>query len=180
MSHKAFSMLHLLCTLLLSAALSANAADAASASAYSSKRLSTPEDLAAIRKVLDDFMSAIASKDGKLLSTLILNSRILFTSPGDQTSVDSARKLDVNFDGIGVGGFGQFSRYISTTPDKIRETFQNVEIAQDGPFAWVVFDYEFFANDKVGNYGVEHWQLRKTDGRWKIFSVVWTQHEPPK
>ena len=32
----------------------------------------------------------------------------------------------------------------------------------------------------LSNYGVEHWQLRKTDGRWKIFSVVWTQYEPPK
>jgi len=142
------------------------------------RRISTPEDVAAIGKVLSDFMSAIADKNGKRLSQLILHSRILFTSPGDQARVDSAREFDVHFDGIGVGGFAQFSRYISTTPDKIGETVRNVQIVQDGHLAWVLFDYEFHVNDKLSNYGVEAWQMRKIDGAWKIFSVVWTQHEP--
>ena len=145
-----------------------------------STRVSTPEDVAAIGKVLSDFLSAIAGKNGKLLSTLILHSRILFTSPGDQARVDSAREFDVHFDGVGVGGFAQFSRYISTTPDKIGEIARNVQIVQDGHLAWVLFDYEFHVNDKLSNYGVEAWQMRKIDGAWKIFSVVWTQHEPAK
>lgn len=93
-----------------------------------STRISTPEEVAVIGKVLSDFMSAIANKNGRQLSALILHSRILFTSPGDQARVDSAREFDVHFDGVGVGGFAQFSRYISTTPDRIGEIVRNVQI----------------------------------------------------
>jgi hypothetical protein len=147
---------------------------------YSSKRISNPEDIQAIQQVVEDFRLAIINKDGKKLSTLVLNSRILFTSPGDQKAVDKIRERDVNFDGVGVGGFYAFSNFVSTTPNKIEEKFYNIEITQDGVLAWVMFDYEFYENDKVGNYGVEHWQLRKTDGKWKIFSVIWSQYIPEK
>jgi hypothetical protein len=147
---------------------------------YPHKRISTPTDVAAIRKVTDDFMSAIANKNGKQLSTLVLHSRILFTSPGDQAQVDSVRAIDSNFDGVGVGGFGQFAEFITTTKETVSEKFYNIEITQDGPVAWVMFDYEFYVGGKVTNYGVEHWQLRKTDGKWKIFSVVWSRHVPGK
>ncbi|MBI4851654.1 MAG: hypothetical protein HY819_07655 [Acidobacteria bacterium] len=62
---------------------------------YKNKRISTPEDIAAIKKVLEDFMQAISNKNGKQLSNLVLHSRILFTSPGDQARVDSVREFDV-------------------------------------------------------------------------------------
>jgi len=145
-----------------------------------SRRVSTPEDLAAIRDVLDRFMAAVENKNGKELSALVLHSRILFTSPRDQTGVDAVRAYDANFDGVGAGGFGDFARFVSTTKDAIEERFTNVEMVQDGPVAWVFFDYEFLENGKVENYGVEVWQLRKTDGKWKIFSVVWTSHAPAR
>jgi ketosteroid isomerase-like protein len=147
---------------------------------YKRERVSTPADIAAIRKVVDDFKTAITGKNGKQLSSLVLHSRILFTSPGDQAQVDSERAFDSNFDGVGVSGFGQFAKFITTAKEAIEEKFYNVEITQDGPVAWVMFDYEFYVDGKMTNYGVEHWQLRKTDGKWKIFSVVWTRHVPGK
>ncbi|MGB8338576.1 MAG: hypothetical protein WCD07_00540 [Burkholderiales bacterium] len=147
---------------------------------YATKRISNPEDIQAIKQVVEDFRLAIINKDGKKLSTLVLNSRILFTSPCDQKAVDKIREKDVNFDGVGVGGFYNFANYVSTTTDKIEEKFYNVEITQDGVLAWVMFDYEFYENDKVSNFGVENWQLRKTDGKWKIFSVIWSTYLPEK
>jgi hypothetical protein len=147
---------------------------------YTSKRVSNLEDLQAIKQVVEDFRLAIINKDGKKLSTLVLNSRILFTSPGDQKAVDKIREKDVNYDGVGVGGFYNFSNFVSTTPDKIEEKFYNVEITQDGVLAWVMFDYEFYENEKLSNYGVENWQMRKIDGKWKIFSVIWSQYLPIK
>lgn len=143
-----------------------------------SKRVSTPEDRQAIERVVEDFRQAIIEHDGKKLSKLILNSRILFASPGDQKSVDATRAYDVNFDGVGVGGFNSFVNFISTSKDRLEERFYNVDIKQDGVLAWVNFDYEFYENDKLSNYGVEAWQLHKTDGVWKIFSVVWSSHSP--
>jgi len=38
----------------------------------------------------------------------------------------------------------------------------------------VTFNYDFVVNDKVTNSGIEHWQVCKIDGQWKILSVVWT------
>jgi len=142
------------------------------------RRVSSPDDLKAIRTVVDQFMAAIVHKSGKELAALVLNSRILFTSPGDQAQIDAVRRFDPGFDGVGFGGFGEFARFVATTPDAIEERFHEVAITQDGPVAWVTFDYEFVANGKIQNYGVESWQLHKADGRWKIFSVVWTQHAP--
>lgn len=143
-----------------------------------SRRVSTPEDLAAIRDVLDRFMAAIRAKDGKALSALVLNDRILFNSPGDQARVDAIRQHDTHFDGLGAPGFREFAQFVATSKEPIEERFWNVELVQDAHLAWAVFDYEFLEAGKVQNYGVEAWQLRKTDGKWKIFSVVWSQHEP--
>ena len=145
-----------------------------------SRRVSTPEDVAAIRDVLDRFMAAIRAKDGKALSALVLNDRILFNSPGDQARVDAIRQHDTHFDGLGAPGFREFAQFVATSKAPIEERFWNVQIVQDAHLAWAVFDYEFLEAGKVQNYGVEAWQLRKTDGKWKIFSVVWSQHEPGK
>ena len=77
-----------------------------------------------------------------------------------------------------IGGFYGFANFISTTPDKIEEKFYNINIVQDDVLAWVQFDFEFYDNDKVTNHGVEAWQLHKSDGKWKIFSVIWSSHAP--
>ncbi|MEY4729564.1 MAG: hypothetical protein RL020_722 [Pseudomonadota bacterium] len=169
-------MARYLATLLLCSFFVTSAFGKTDAPAYTSKRISNPEDIQAIKQVIEDFRLAIINKDGKKLSTLVLNSRILFTSPGDQKAVEKIREKDINFDGVGIGGFYNFSNFISTAPDKIEEKFYNVDITQDGILAWVMFDYEFYENDKVSNYGVEHWQMRKIDGKWKIFSVIWSQY----
>jgi hypothetical protein len=40
-----------------------------------------------------------------------------------------------------------------------------------------VFNYDFVVNDKVINSGVEHWQVCKIDGQWKILSLTWTSYD---
>jgi ketosteroid isomerase-like protein len=158
--------------------VSALAPSRSTSAPYTSKRVATREDVAAIRKVHTDFMAAIAAKDGRKLSTLVLNDHILLAPMADQARVDAVRKYNSNFDGVGDGGFSSFAHYISTTSDKLEEKTYNVEVTQDGLMALVTFDYEFVINGKVSNYGLEVWQLRKTDGKWKIFSGTWTQYEP--
>jgi hypothetical protein len=152
--------------------------DSEAASQYAGKRVSTPDDVAGINSILGDFMAAIATKNGKRLSGLVLDSYIPFYPAGDQAYVDRTRKFDANFDGAGLGGFTDFAAYITTTPDRLKESAYNVQITQDGDVAWATFDYESYVNDRVSNYGVEQWALRKTDGKWRIFSVVWTVHKP--
>ena len=46
--------------------------------------------------------------------------------------------------------------------------------ARSLPLGLAIFNYDFVINDKVTNSGLEHWQVRKIDGEWKILSVTWT------
>ncbi len=63
---------------------------------------------------------------------------------------------------------------LSTSNDKLEEKYRNMEIRHDGDMGSATFNYDFLFNEKVTNCGVEHWQVRKIDGQWKILSVAWT------
>jgi len=145
---------------------------------YLGKYKSTPEDIQAITKVSEDFKTALINKDTVLLSSLILNSSILFSSaPAPEHIKNIRKKMDSNFDGIFSGGVPSFYQFLSTEKMPIEEKFYNLKITQDDNMAWVVFDYEFQMDHKTQNYGIENWQLIKNaDDQWKIISVVWSVH----
>lgn len=141
--------------------------------------VSNPEDIKAITRVTEEFQAAIIAKDAKRLSALVLNPHILFTSPASDEFVKKNREtMDVNDDGMDSAGYRSFAHGIANAKAALEEKFYNVKITQDGHMAWVVFDYEFLRDKKVQNYGVESWNMVKRDGKWKIFSVVWSAHFP--
>ena len=138
---------------------------------------SNAADLTKIRSVLEEFRQDIIHKDGYAITKLMLNPNVLFHGIDDQKDVDSARKSNPQFDGIGPSALDGFAKFLSTSKDKLEEKFHNIEIRQDGPLGLVTFNYDFVINDKVTNSGVEHWQVRKIDGQWKILSVTWTSYD---
>lgn len=138
---------------------------------------SNADDLAKISGVLEEFRQDIIHKDGYAITKLALNPNVLFHSVNSQEQVDSARKYNAQFDGIGASALDGFAKFLATSKGKIEETFQNIEIRQDGNLGLATFNYKFIVNDKVINNGIEHWQLCKIDGQWKILSVVWTSYE---
>ncbi|MBV8665385.1 MAG: hypothetical protein JO269_02775 [Burkholderiaceae bacterium] len=162
---------------LLAAALACGAAHAEDAP-YASRAESTPEDTAAIMQLTKDFSAAIVGKNPRQLSSLLVNSGILFTSPMPADGIKMVQeKYDVNFNGVAAGGFTQFAQFIGMSPKPVEEKFYNIKITQDANVGWVMFDFEFLIDGKVQNYGVETWQVMKgIDGSWKILSVVWSSH----
>jgi hypothetical protein len=166
----------------LSSLLLCGVAAAADAPAYVGRYTSTPQDMQAINKVIDDFKLGIKTKNTKLLSSQLLNSNILFDAPGSPKDIAFAHeKYDTTYDGLRAGGYAEFARFIETSKGAIEEKFYNVKITQDTNVAWVMFDYEFLVDGKAQNYGVEAWQMMKVaEGRWKIASVMWTLNRPPK
>src|SRR5258708_1055952 len=138
---------------------------------------SNADDLTKIRSVLEEFRQDIIHKDGYALTKLVLNPNVLFHHTNNQEEVDSARKYNAQFDGIGPSQLDGFAKFLSTSKDKLEEKFNNIEIRQDGPLGLVTFNYAFVINDKVTNSGVEHWQVRKIDGQWKILSVTCTTYD---
>jgi hypothetical protein len=137
---------------------------------------SNADDLAKIRSVLEEFMQDISHKDGYALTKLMLNPNVLFHHINNKEEVDSARKYNAQFDGIGPSALDGLAKLLATSKDKLEEKVHNVEIRQDGDLGLVTFNYDFVVNDKVTNSGVEHWQLCKSDGQWKILSVTWTSY----
>ena len=138
---------------------------------------SNAEDLAKIRGVLEEFRQDIIRKDGNALMKLLLNPNVLFHHINGQDEIDSARKKNAQFDGIGPSQLDGFAEFLATSKDKIEEKFHNIEIRQDGPLGLLTFNYDFVVNDKVTNSGIEHWQVCKIDGQWKILSVAWTSYD---
>lgn len=149
--------------------------------AHIGNHVTTQEDIAAITQVTTDFQQALIKKDVKGLSALMFTSNILFATPASETYLKRIRtEKDVNFDGLPAGGFTGFAKFIEQSTKPIEERFYNIKITQDGHVAWVMFDFEFLEDSRVGNYGVETWQMYKVDGKWKILSVVWSSHGAPK
>lgn len=168
--------------LALFAALSAPLHAAETSAKHAARRISNPADIAAIEQVAKDFQAALAAKDAKRLSTLMHNGDILFTSPPAPEHVQRIRdKMDVNFSGMAPFGYRSFAEFVATAPVPVAERFYNMQITQDGHLAWALFDFDFVEDGKVLNHGVEAWQLLKgADGKWRIFSVVWTSKGEPK
>ena len=173
--HKLVSAVLFGCSLL--AAGMAPAQTAPAAPAHVGRHAATHEDLRAIEQVVADFQAALIAKDVRLLSSLMLHTNILFASPADDAFIKNMRDTtDVQFDGVGAGGYAAFANFIKREPQRTEEKFYNVKITQDRHVAWVNFDYELFVGDTLSNYGVEAWQMVRRDGEWKILSVVWSMH----
>src|SRR6516225_971247 len=121
---------------------------------------SNGDDITRIRGLLDEFRQDIIRKDGYALTKLVLNPDVLFHHTNTQKEIDSARKYNAQFDGIGPSQLDGFAQFLATSKDKIEEKVHNIEIRQDGPLGLVTFNYDFVVNDKVTNSGIEHWQAK--------------------
>jgi hypothetical protein len=137
---------------------------------------SNADDIGKIGNLLEAFRQDIIHRDGDALKKLMLNPNVLFHSIDNQEAVDNARKLDAQFDGVGPSALDGFLTLLATSKDKLEETVYNTEIRQDDDLGLVTFNYDFVINGKVHHSGLEHWQVRKIDGQWKILSVTWTKY----
>ena len=94
----------------LAAALICSPVFAADVPSFAGRYESTPEDIAAINKVVQDFQTALKTKNVKLLSSLMLNSNILWASPASPKGIAEVReKIDVNFYGVNPMGYPGFA-----------------------------------------------------------------------
>lgn len=166
----------------LAAALICSPVFAADLPSHVGRYETTPEDIAAINKVVQEFQTALKTKDVKLLSSLMLNSNILWASPATPKGIAEVReKIDVNFDGLSPMGYPGFAEFIQTEKQVVEERFYNVRITQDRHVAFVLFDFDFRIGGKVINHGLEAWQMLKAlDGKWKIVTVYWSSKGAPK
>src|SRR5262249_22821907 len=77
-----------------------------------------------IGNLLEEFRQDIIRKDGSALKKLMLHPNVVFHSIDNQESVDNARKLNAQFDGIGPSALDGFVTLLATSKDKLEERFQ--------------------------------------------------------
>ena len=104
---------------------------------------SNADEITKISKLVEEFRQDVIRKDGYAITKLLLNPNVLFHSIDNQESVDNARKLNAQFDGIGPSALDGFVALLATSKDKLEETFHNIEIRQDGDLGLVTFNYDF-------------------------------------
>src|SRR5262244_1910982 len=81
---------------------------------------SNAADITAIGNLVEEFQDVIR-KDGHALTKLMLHPNVLFHSIDNQESVDNARKLDAQFDGIGPSALDGFAAFLAASKDKLEE-----------------------------------------------------------
>ncbi|CAH0163098.1 nuclear transport factor 2 family protein [Chryseobacterium sp. Bi04] len=124
-----------------------------------------------IRKLMDDFMTCIKTRDEvKYLS--LFQEPVLWTGIYKERS--QAKRLEKS--PIAEAYFADdYKTFIkSFSDDKSEEKFDNIKIIEDGAIASANFDYSFWYDGKMENWGKEIWTLMKINGVWKITSVTFS------
>lgn len=143
-------------------------------------RQNEANDVKAIRQVVESFRTAIIKKDKPAYMALFFSDKpedIGWQFVSEDSRLIHIRKTKpdaIKARQIPTNNFVSLIDGVVKTYEPREETFSNVKVETDGEIASVSFDYTFLANGKKTNWGKEMWQLVRTEGGWKIFSVIYT------
>lgn len=125
-----------------------------------------------IHKVLNSFMDCLVKKDSTKFYSLFHTDPVVWVGVTHQkTFADELLKDSTAKDNF-RSNYKSFYRHFYTKA--IEEKFYNIQILENGYIATVIFDYSFWENGKKTNWGKESWALIKTNGQWKITTVIFS------
>lgn len=128
-----------------------------------------------IQKVLHAFMESLVKKDSTKFYSLFHTDPVVWVGVEHQKTFAESLKKDSTAKDTFKANYKSFYRYFFTK--EIEEKFYNIQILENGYIATVMFDYSFWNKGKKSNYGKESWALIKTNGRWKITSVIFSTED---
>ena len=144
-----------------------------------------PEDVAAVREVVEAFRLSIINKDKATFIGLFYSDnpeRVTWQMVDDDARVarlkefvPEARRVvwwpENNY-------LTMIDRTVEAGSEPIEVVFRDVIIDTDGEIASVNFDYSMLLDEKEQHWGREMWHLVRTDDGWRIISVIWSQRDP--
>ena len=71
--------------------------------------------------------------------------------------------------------WANFADGIKPGPERYEERISDPAIEVDGDIAMVWAPYVFYLNGKADHCGVNHFDLVRENGAWKVLSVTWSQ-----
>jgi len=144
-----------------------------------------PEDVAAVREVVESFRLSIINKDKATFIGLFYSDNpehVTWQMVDDDARVarlkefvPEARRVvwwpENNY-------LTMIDRTVEAGSEPIEVVFRDVIIDTDGEIASVNFDYSMLLDEKEQHWGREMWHLVRTDDGWRIISVIWSQRDP--
>lgn len=143
-----------------------------------------PEDVAAIREVVEAFRTSIINKDKETFVGLFLSDkpeRVTWQMVDDDARVARFKEFAPEASRVVWWPENNYLAMIDGTieaTESIEEVFRDVAIDTDGLVASVNFDYSVLRDGEEAHWGREMWHLVNTDDGWKIISVIWSQRDP--
>jgi len=135
-------------------------------------------DSIAMSTVINDFKESIITKDSILFHSLFFSESVDFTGIMSKKTEASIKKNYPEFQGIAVSDHKNFIRDICKSPKKQEEQFYNTVLTTDGSIGAISFDYAFYSEEKMIQWGHEKWNLAKDGEKWLITDVIYSIHFP--
>lgn len=125
-----------------------------------------------IQKVMKEYFNSIKTKDSIKFYSCFYSKDVAWVGAyKDKSFVEESRhhhKLKEVFKGDFMGYLNNIS------PNSVEIKYDNVKIIEDGNVASVNFDYSFWDNNKMQNWGREIWTMVKFNQQWMITSVLFS------
>ncbi|MGD1848304.1 MAG: hypothetical protein ACFB10_23165 [Salibacteraceae bacterium] len=138
----------------------------------------TESDSIALSKLITDFKASITTKDSVRFDSLFFGESVAFTGIMSKATEWSIKKGYPEFQGLAVSNHQSFIQDICQSPKKAEEVFRNVQLSNDGAIGSISFDYAFYSDGHMIQWGNEKWNVVKDGEHWRITDVVYSIHFP--
>lgn len=143
-----------------------------------------PEDVAAVRAVVEAFRTSIIRKDKATFVDLFFSDKpehVTWQFVDDDVRVARLKETIPEARRVVRWPENNYLTMIERTAassEAVEEVFRDIAIDTDGEIASVNFDYAVLVDGAESHRGREMWHLVRTEDGWKIISVIWSQRDP--
>jgi len=122
-------------------------------------------EAAAVMVPVNAVFAALAARDGsRLMDHVDASGRItVVVHEPDGTRIEESPSWEA------------FAGMLRPGPERLEEVLVDPVVAVDGDIAMVWGEYVFRINGQISHCGVDHFDLVRRDGAWKIVNLTWTQ-----
>lgn len=122
-------------------------------------------DEAAVMAPVDAIFAGLAAQDGQAILAQVRPEGAATVAVEQADGTRTIRRMS----------WAQFAAGIKPGPQKLEERMTNPAIDIDGDIAMVWGRYVFLIDGRTHHCGVNHFDLLRENGQWKVLSVTWSQ-----
>lgn len=131
-----------------------------------------------LKQVVKNFERSISAKDATRFNKLFFSDEVSFVGIMSEETENSIKEDFDQFDGTSVSDSRSFIETIVDSDKKFKEKIYNIDVDGDGMIASIDFDYSFFSDGNMKQWGHQKWNLVNSNGKWLITNAVYSVHFP--